>query len=105
MAQTPHRIDVHHHTLPDASASALERAGYARVAGVERPERSVERAPMHCGCRRGLPMESLAERGLDEQDDCYRRGDDPVASTRARTNSRATSFDGTRSKRRVSPSV
>ena len=33
----PHRIDVHHHIIPDAYAAALDDAGFAKVAGVERP--------------------------------------------------------------------
>lgn len=37
MANAPHRIDVHHHILPASYAAALDRAGYARVAGVDRP--------------------------------------------------------------------
>jgi predicted TIM-barrel fold metal-dependent hydrolase len=37
MARQPHRIDVHHHIIPDEYATALDEAGYSMVAGVERP--------------------------------------------------------------------
>jgi len=44
MAPAPHRIDVHHHFLPAPYTAALDRAGTARIAGVERPRWSAERA-------------------------------------------------------------
>lgn len=44
MPNAAHRIDVHHHILPAPYAEALDRAGYAKVAGVERPEWSAELA-------------------------------------------------------------
>lgn len=36
------RIDVHHHIIPERYASALDDAGYAQVAGVDRPPWSAE---------------------------------------------------------------
>ena len=44
MTQAPHRIDVHHHIIPAGYAASLDRAGYAKVAGVQRPAWSAELA-------------------------------------------------------------
>ncbi len=42
MTTRPHRIDVHHHVIPEQYAKALDAAGYSLVAGVERPPWSAE---------------------------------------------------------------
>ena len=42
MTTQPHRIDVHHHIIPEQYAKALDAAGYSMVAGVERPPWSAE---------------------------------------------------------------
>lgn len=70
MTEAPHRIDVHHHILPDRYRAALERAGVAEASGVALPAWSPELALETMDANGiGLAITSISAPGVHFGDD------------------------------------